>query len=289
MFQSIWQDIKSQFSGGSMIIRIILVCVAVFIASETVHLICWIGDREALYYSFVHWLSLPLSFHTLIRQPWSVFTFMFMHGDVGHIFGNMLFLYWFGQVYYLYMYNKRALAIFFFGSLFGSALALTLAHIVPPMRHDLGNYMLGASAGVQAIMFAATAINPEHRVRVFLIGEVPIKYVAVGLALMDYLALTYGNAEGMIAHIGGAVFGYLYIKSLQAGTDWFKPLDRMLALVKPKSKLKVSHINKSVHKPAHKLDAERRLNQILDKINKSGYNSLSQEERDYLVKYSNKD
>ena len=290
MFKSIWDDIVYQLRQGSMIFKIILLCTVVFFCFETVHLIYWVGKNPLGFENIIRFFALPFSFHGIITHPWSVICFMFMHADVSHILWNMLFLYWFGEIYRLYMRDRRILPLFVFGSLAGAALSVLMFHLLPPLRLKIStDYMVGASAGIQAIMFAATALNPDHRVRMLFIGYIPLKYVTLGFFLMDYLALTYGNAGGEIAHIGGALFGFLYIKSLQAGTDWFTPFDKIAALFRPKSKLKATYVSDRKEKKEGPSDNEqKRLDQILDRIAKSGYNSLSKEEKDFLFKFSNK-
>jgi len=274
---------------GSVVTRLISICIVVFLLSETLHLILWAAGNELLYYRIEHLLALPSSFANFITQPWSAITFMFMHADVWHIFYNMLWLYWFGEIYELYMRNRRLLPIFIFGSLTGGALIMVLSYIIPPLRATIDiSYTVGASAGIFAIVFAATALNPDHRVNLFLIGPVPIKYIAIGSFVLSYVAITHGNAAGEISHIGGAIFGFTYIKSLQSGTDWFTPMDKITALFKPKSKLKATYVNTRNRKDEPSDSEQKRLDQILDKIAKSGYNSLTKEEKDFLFKFSNK-
>lgn len=206
----------------------------------------------------------------------------------------MLWLYWFGEIYQLYMRDKRALAVFFGGGLAGAALSIAAYHVLPPLRPLIpGATLVGASAGIEAIMFAATALNPDHRIRLFLIGEVPLKFVAIAVFILNYVAITYGNAGGEIAHIGGAIFGFTYIKSLQAGMDWFSILDRVPRLFSRSGRnMKATHVSRGAAAAATKNDRpsseQKRLDEILDKISKSGYNSLSKEEKDFLFKYSNK-
>ena len=231
-----------------------------------------------------------MSFSRLLYQPWSLISFMFMHNGLMHIVFNLLALFFYGQIYNLYMQDKRSLELFIFGSLIGGFLAMILFHILPPLKSQIDNgSLVGASAGIFAIMFAATAINPEHRVRLWIIGEVALKYVSVACFLISFIAIGDGNAGGMIAHIGGAIFGFAYIRSLQAGTDWFVFLDKIAALFKPKSKLKASYVNTGKGKKDPQSDSEqKRVDAILDKIAKSGYNSLSKEEKEFLFKFSNK-
>ncbi len=292
MFRSIWDDMLYQFRQGSVVVRLISICIAVFLGFETLHLFFWASGHEGTYRSIYYLFSLPLSLSDTIRQPWSVFTFMFMHADFWHIFYNLLWLYWFGEIYQLYMNDRRLLPIFVFGSIAGATLAMIAYAILPPLRAMGSSYLVGASAGIEAIMFAATALNPDHRVRLFIIGEVPIKYIAAASFVISYLAIPNGNAAGMISHICGAIFGYLYIVSLRSGTDWFVPLDKIAGMFNPKSKLKTSYVNnqRADIKPKNtaSTDEQKQVDDILDKIAKSGYNSLSKEEKDFLFKYSNK-
>jgi membrane associated rhomboid family serine protease len=272
-----------------MIIKIILACILIFVSFETFHLICWVSKSDAFYLKVYKYFAQPISIHRILLQPWSILSFMFMHADVSHILWNMLFLFWFGEIYQIYMREKRILPLFVFGSLAGAALCIIMCHLLPPLRPSVATGdLVGASAGVQAIMFAATALHPEHRVKMLFIGYIPLKYVSVGFLLMDYLALTYGNPGGMIAHLGGSIFGYLYIKSLQSGTDWFKPLDKIMALFKPKSKLKATYVNTTDRRAEPSVSEQKKLDMILDKIAKSGYNSLSKEEKEFLFRFSNK-
>jgi membrane associated rhomboid family serine protease len=293
MFKSIWDDIVHQFRQGSVIFRIILICIAVFMITETVHLFLWASQKDAIYQEIIKWVALPISIHKLIREPWALFTFMFIHADFWHILYNMLWLYWFGEIYQLYMRDKRVWPVFIFGSMAGAALCVVAFYALPPLRPYIADgSLVGASAGIEAIMFAATALNPEHRIRLFIIGEVPLKFLAIGIFVMNYVTITYGNPGGVISHLGGAIFGFAYIKSLQAGTDWFTPLDRFLALFNRSGRnLKATHVRGRNPEPEKKditSSEQNRLDGILDKISKSGYNSLSKEEKEFLFKYSNK-
>lgn len=293
MLKSFWEDIVHQFKMGSVIIRLIIICLAIFVGMETLHLILWGSQRGDLYAGIYYWFALPYDLSLLIRRPWTVITYMFIHAGVGHILYNMLWLYWFGEIYQLYMRDRRALAVFIGGGLAGAALSIIAYHLLPPLKPLIPDATLvGASAGIEAIMFAATALNPDHRIRLFFIGEVPLKFVAIGVFILNYVAITYGNPGGEIAHIGGAIFGFSYIKSLQAGVDWFSPLDWVSRLFSRSGRnMKATHVNRgrdTASKPERPTSEQRRLDEILDKISKSGYNSLSKEEKDFLFKYSNK-
>lgn len=294
MLKSFWDDIVHQFRMGSVIIRLIIICIAVFISIETLHIILWSTQQQELYISIYRWVALPYDLSVLLTRPWTIITYMFIHADVWHILYNMLWLYWFGEIYQLYMRERRALAVFFGGGLAGAALSITAYHVLPPLRPLIpAATLVGASAGIEAIMFAATALNPEHRIRLFLIGEVPLKFVAIAVFILNYVTITYGNAGGEIAHIGGAIFGFTYIKSLQAGHDWFSIFDWLPRLFSRSGRnMKATHVSRGAAAAATKSERpsseQKRLDEILDKISKSGYNSLSKEEKDFLFKYSNK-
>ncbi|MCW3126524.1 MAG: rhomboid family protease GlpG [Bacteroidetes bacterium] len=290
MLKNIWDDIVNQFKQGSAVTRLIIAFIVVFIGFETLHLILWASHQLELYYTIYSFFALPPAFGKLLKQPWSAFTWMFMHADVGHIFFNLLSFYWFGEIYQLYMRDRRVFPLFIFGSLTGGFLFMLLSLLLPAMRGSEVP-LVGASAGIFAIMFAATALNPDHGVNILFFGRVPIKYVALVAFLISFVAITHGNAGGMISHIGGALFGFLYIKSLQAGTDWFTPLDKIGGLFNRSKKLKATHVrgkSGSEEKKDLTTGEQKRLDEILDKISRSGYNSLSKEEKEFLFKYSNK-
>ena len=289
MFKSIWDDIVYQFRQGSVFTVLIGICVAVFLVFETLRLILWSGGHLPQYEYIYDLFALSARTSTFIRHPWSLITFMFMHADVWHIFFNMLSLYWFGEIYQLYMRDRRALAVFMGGSMAGGLLFILLSNIIPPLRASIDIPLVGASAGILSILFATTALNPDHRINILLIGPVPIKYLSIVFFLISFAAIAHGNAGGEISHIGGAIFGFAYIKSLQSGVDWFTPFDKITGLFQPKSKLKATYVNNGKNKKDEPTDSEqKRVDAILDKIAKSGYNSLSKEEKDFLFKFSNK-
>ena len=288
MFQSFWEDIVQQYKQGSVLVRLIGVCVAVFFLTETIHLVCWSSGHDIWYQLLYQRLALPVSFGTLLMQPWSAFTFMFLHADVWHILYNMLWLYWFGEIYMLYMRERRFMAIFIVGSMVGGLLFMLMSLVLPPLQVSMGSsYLVGASAGIYAIMFAATALNPDHGVSLLFFGQVPIKYIALASFLISYVAITHGNAGGMISHIGGAVFGFAYMKALQRGMDWFSPIDTIKVML-PTRRLKGSLGGTQPTAKSANLSEQKRVDEILDKIAKSGYNSLTKEEKEFLFKYSNK-
>jgi len=286
---SIIGDIKWQFRYGNMVVKLIFVNIGVFIFFGLFNLVSFVAQSSAAYNFLLNHLQVTASLHTLLYQPWSVFTYMFMHTGLLHIVFNMLWLYWFGEIFVLYLGDKKVLPLYIIGGLGGALLYITAYNLLPVFKPVLeGSYMLGASASILAIVFAAATLNPDHEISLILIGPVKIKYVALFSLLLDVINIPYGNAGGYIAHVGGALTGYLYISALQGGFD---PVGSFTKLFKRKPAVKVSYKNTGAQAgaaPARSKGEQEKVDEILDKIARSGYDSLSKEERDFLFNYSKK-
>lgn len=285
---SIWGDIKYQFRYGNMVVKLILVNVAVFIVFGLLNLIGFIAQSNVVYDFLRSHLELWASLHLLIRQPWTVFSYMFLHDGILHILFNMLWLYWFGEIFVLYLGDKKVLPLYIIGGL-GGALVYLLAYNLLPVFKPMVDVssLVGASASILAIVFAAATINPDHEIALILIGPVKIKYIAVFSLLLDVINIPYGNAGGYLAHVGGALTGFLYIKSLQSGVDPFGSLGNLFKR-KPKVKVGYKNTDSKVTNPLRSKGEQEKVDEILDKIARSGYDSLSKEERDFLFNYSKK-
>ena len=285
---SIWGDIKYQFRYGNMVVKLIFVNVAVFIFFGLLNLIGFIAQSNVAYDFLRGHLELWASLHMLIRQPWTVFSYMFMHDGILHILFNMLWLYWFGEIFVLYLGDKKVLPLYIIGGL-GGALVYLLSYNLLPVFKPMVEYstLVGASASILAIVFAAATINPDHEISLILIGPVKIKYIALFSLLLDVINIPFGNAGGYLAHVGGALTGYLYIKGLQGGFD---PAGSIVNFFKRKPKVKVGYKNSDgkVAAPSRSKGEQEKVDEILDKIARSGYDSLSKEERDFLFNYSKK-
>lgn len=286
---SIIGDIKYQFRYGNMVVKLIFVNIAVFIFFGLLNLVGFIAQSSAIHDLLFIKLQLPASLPTLLRQPWSVFTYMFMHEGIFHIVFNMLWLYWFGEIYVLYLSDKKVLPLYIIGGLGGAVVYLLCYNLLPVFRPVVGySYLLGASASIMAIVFAAATLNPDHEISLILIGPVKIKYIALISLLLDVITIPQGNAGGYLAHVGGALTGYLYITSLRSGLD---PFGRFFKLFKRKPAVKVGYKNtdtKVVNTTSRTKGEQEKVDEILDKIARSGYDSLSKEERDFLFNYSKK-
>lgn len=242
--------------------------------------------------TFAHdWLALPAALPRLATRPWTAISYMFMHSGVFHILFNMLWLYWFGQIFEEYLGNKRTLTIYFLGGLAGAFFFVASYNIFPAFTTSgllWGSTVVGASACVMAVIIATATLLPDYEIPLMFIGPVKLKWLALFFIAIDFLQIASANAGGFIAHLGGALMGFIYIKQLQRGNDLSKPLINMFS---PKSKIKV--VAGSAQDPrrssASSFPHQDEIDRILDKISQSGYDSLNKQEKETLFRASNND
>ena len=238
---------------------------------------------------FLFYLQLPASFEALLLRPWTLVTYMFTHYEFLHILFNMLWLYWFGGLF-LTFFNERQLGgLYLLGGLAG-AIFFVLCYNIFPYFLDMVDfsYLIGASASVMAIVFAISFYRKDMEISLFLIGRVKLIYLALFTLVIDLLAITSDNAGGHIAHVGGALFGIWFASQMRVGKDLTAPINRLVDkfvnLFKRKPKMKVTYkrAETDYEYNAHKRQEEADLNDILDKLKRSGYQSLSAEEKKKL-------
>lgn len=299
-----WDDLKAQWQSGTMLTRLIFVNVAVFTGVLTLRLLQTLGVLEAGVEVGVFGLATSWNTAVLFGRPWSIVTHMFVHVDVWHLAMNMLWLYWLGRMFVVQFGSRRLLSTYIVGGLVGFGVYWGASVTFPGLQQ--GTYAYGASAAVMAVMAATATAQPNHLIRLFLLGAVPLKYVAIAWVLLDYFALGHGmNTGGNLAHLGGAAFGYAMIKQAARGRDlvgWFERLlDAIVGIFQgggiPKPRRhsrfrKVKDSRGSRVKSDEEFNREKksrsdRMDSILDKISKQGYDNLSAEEKEFLFRQSN--
>ncbi len=299
---SIYDDLKFRFRTGNMVTKLIFVNVLIFVALQLIVLALFFAQSEGLYAQITAQLTMPAYLPQLVKKPWTIFTYMFLHQDFFHLLFNMLWLFWFGEIFMLYLGDKKILPLYLLGGISGAILYVATFNLLPVFHDVLPlSVMLGASASVLAIVFAAATLNPNHEVRLMFLGDVKIKYIALISLLIDILSIPKGNAGGYIAHIGGALCGWLFIKGLRSGVNAGKPIGDFAEMVssqfskqkqsavKYQSERKVTYSSATTTTAVKRTEDEQaQVDEILDKISRSGYDSLSKEEKDFLFKYSNK-
>jgi membrane associated rhomboid family serine protease len=222
-----------------------------------------------------------------LMHPWGIITYQFIHGGILHLLFNMLWLYWMGGIFREFLGSRKLLSVYLLGGMAGGVLFM-LAYQFIPAFNSVSEYgmVIGASGSVLAITVAAATLVPDYTIGLLFFGQVKIKYLAVAAVILDLLSMAGPNAGGHIAHLGGALFGFIYIRQLRQGRNTGAWLDRLTAFIeqlfqKKKPAMRVVHRQKNTDQP----DQET-IDRILDKIGRSGYDSLTSREKEILLKAS---
>jgi membrane associated rhomboid family serine protease len=287
---SIIDELKQTYKQGSTLIKLIFINVAVFLVFRILYLILYLTGSTALFQS-AYWLSVPSFIPGLILKPWTLITYMFYHEDIWHIFFNMLWLYWFGKLFLQFFDDRKLVSLYIIGGIAGALLYVLAYNAIPVFNiNSSGSILLGASAGVMAIVFAVSFYAPDYKILLMFFGETKIVYVALVSLVLDLIMITSNNSGGHIAHLGGAFIGYLWAVRYRKGKDFTyglsKFLDKLFNLFKFKPKLKVKYKRPTDDFEYNRSKAEyqNEIDRILDKISKGGYDSLSKQEKDMLFK-----
>lgn len=292
----LFSKLKYQFQTGGVLTQLIFINVGIFLITSilTVLLRLFNFDAEAL----LQYLYLPSNIWLLIQRPWTIITYMFCHSGVLHILFNMLWLFWFGSIFKM-QFNQRTLGgLYFLGGIFGAFIFVLSYNLFPYFEeHSLNSSLVGASASVLAIVVATAMRLPNLELNFMFIGQVKLKYVAIAIVLLDAVSITSGNAGGHLAHLGGALAGYLFSINWRSGKDITtiinKLIDKFVNLFKSKPKMRV-HVNQTHRAESdmeyrkRKAHEEQSINAILEKIKQSGYESLSKDEKKSLFDASKK-
>lgn len=269
--------------------KLIIINVVVFIAANLFIGLSKLSNSSTdLLFSTV---ALAPDLTSFLGHFWTLFTYMFVHIELFHVLFNLLWLYWMGQLFVEFIGSKQLISTYIFGGIFGGVLFLISGYLFPAVLG--GAPLVGASAGVMAVVIAIAFLIPNYTLSLFLIGPVKLKYIALVSFVLSTIIDFYTNTGGKIAHIGGALYGYLFISLYRNGTDFGKPINAIIdwteKLFSPKPKMTVTY-----RKPndedynVGKRAAEKRVDEILDKISKSGYDSLSKDEKEFLFQQSGK-
>jgi len=306
MLKNLQEEFRGTFSkpnnGLNQIIVINAIIFGVILLSKTILVL---SGYSSAFDKFMNYLMLPASYNHFIKKPWTLFTYFFLHERIFHILFNLLFLYWFGMIIKDLLGNKRLINLYILGGLSGGILYLLLFNSVPYFKPIADStYLLGASASVMAIVVGAAVLSPDYTFFMIFLGPVKIKYIAGFYIILAVAGLTDWNAGGETAHLGGALMGFLFVWQLRKGNDLGKPVTVILEYIasafkessseqRYKSKMKV-HKNQTASNTTAKKNSnvtqekpsQEIVDRILDKISKSGYESLSRDEKEALFKAS---
>ncbi|MBA3971772.1 MAG: rhomboid family intramembrane serine protease [Bacteroidetes bacterium] len=301
MTNPLLNDFKQKIKNGNPITRLIIFNAAVFLVISIFRILTFLSGEATLLHSIEAFLqkalALPISFPLLAHRPWTLITYMFTHVALMHIFWNMITLYWFGEILSQYTSNKKIIPLYILGGIAGALITILLITFIPALQIYIGAPLIGASAGVTAIIIAAATLVPEVKMNMLFIGPVKLLYVALFVVFIDVLSVaSYDNVGGNLAHLGGAIMGFVFIVQYKKGRDMAAPFNRFFGWIgnlfgsTPKSKLKVAYTKKMSDEDYNynKKVEQEVIDRILDKISKSGYDSLSKTEKDLLFKASGK-
>ena len=282
-------------------VQLIIINLAVFVVMGVIMVITKISGLEGPWSVIHEQFQIPARFPEFITRPWTLLSYMFMHDLSGilHILFNMLIMYWFGKLFVEYLGSDKLVAIYLLGGIAGGVAYLLAYNTIPyfvTQSQEFRIGMVGASASVNAIVVATAALLPNYTFFLLLIGPVRIKYIAGVIVFLSFLGTVGDNAGGNIAHLGGALMGYIYMRQLQSGINWggwiTVTLDWFKDLFKEKPRVKVSYRKeRGTVKPVSSEKAaytQEEIDRILDKISEGGYESLTKDEKEKLFNASKK-
>lgn len=287
-----FDNIKQTFKNGNMVIRLIYVNSAVFLVFSLLSVIFYLFRLEQI--SVTHWFSVPSNLQSLLRHFWTPITYMFYHERFFHILFNMLVLFWFGRVFLMYFSEKQLLAVYVFGGLLGALLYILAYNLLPvytlPRNGFVpvdGSILMGASGSIMAIILASAVRAPNMEMHLLLIGRIKLMWIAVIVVLVSVFGLRSANSGGELAHLGGALGGYLFVVFEKKGIDITRfvnsIVDFFVNIFRPRPKIKKRQYHAQKMSPEEynqkKARDEKEIDRILDKIKTSGYESLSADEK----------
>jgi membrane associated rhomboid family serine protease len=291
MNTSPFDQFKSFFQQKSILVKLIKINILVWILISLISLISFLFNLNVTE-KVLFWLTLPSDLTIFLIKPWTIATYMFSHKDFFHILFNMMMLYFGGVLFTQLIGTKKLLQTYILGGIFGGVFYMIAFNFFPVFNPVIKiSSALGASASVLAIIAAIATFSPDTRVQLILFGNVKLKYIALILIFIDIISIEKGNAGGHIAHLGGAFYGALFAVNLKYKYIRVPDLN-LKSFFERKPKMKYY---KNDTRPvsdeeynAQKVERQKKIDVILDKISKSGYDSLSKEEKQLLFQASNK-
>ena len=281
---NILDDLKLQYKTGGMVQKLIFWNIGFFLFSLVFFYSFSVGQ-----FQIPAWIALSSDLGVFVRTPWTLITFNFFHSGFLHLFFNLMVLHFSGRLFNTYFTDKQLLGIYVLGGVF-SGITFVLSYLFI----GKAGLLVGASGAIMAILIATATYAPFMLLRIPLIGIVKLWHVAFVILLIDLIQMPLDNTGGHLAHLGGALFGFIYMKLLQTGKDITKPfslfLDAIVNIFKPKKKTPFKKVHRNATKNvvnssvSDKDFAQKQIDDILDKISKSGYDSLTKEEKEFLFK-----
>lgn len=286
----ILNDIKQTFRHGSALTRLIYINLGLFLVVKIIAVFFILFNHAS---PLAWWLSVPSDTTLLLSRFWTPVTYMFLHTGFLHLLFNVLGLYWFGKLFLYRFEGDKLVSVYLLGGLSGALFFLLGYNLFPALKESQG-FLLGASGSIFAVITAIAVYDPQREIHLFFIGRFPMKYVALFYIILSIIGLSASNPGGNLAHLGGAAWGWLYIRRLQRGQDlgsgiapllgkiaaWFKPRERMKVTFRQEQPPPRNDYEYNRQQNAE----QEEINRILEKIAQSGYDSLTKREKEILFK-----
>jgi membrane associated rhomboid family serine protease len=275
------QEIVDTYKKGGTLTKLIFI-------NTTIFVVC--GIVGLFFDDITLWLSMPSDLPGLMLKPWTLITYNFYHKEILHFIFNVLNLYWFGKIFLVYFNNKKLLAVYLVGGIIGGLLYFAAYNLFP--IHPA--ILMGASASIMAIIIATATYAPDFKVYMVFLGEVKLKWIGLGSFILSVILINSINTGGNIAHIGGAIFGYLWVEQYKRGRELTGGFSRFLSSLGSlfkRRKMKVTYKRPPTDELEYnqkKVTEQQEIDRILDKISKGGYESLTKSEKDTLFDLSKK-
>ncbi len=290
-----FKDVWIKFRNEDIVGKYIYANVAVFVLVALVGVFATLFAANAKVGAFFSFFEMPSDFERFIVTPWSIITYMFMHQGFMHLLWNMLALYVFGKIFLSYYSTRHFVAVYLFGGIMGGLFFILSYNIFPYFESDVHySYLVGASAAVLAVVTAVAVRSPGHRVSMLFFGQVKLMTIAIATILLSMLLVTSENAGGNIAHLGGAFAGWLFAYMLNKGVEITKPINSIIdffaklpSRISFARKPKIRFEKRGKHASDYEYNARKKtrtddIDIILDKVKRSGYSSLSDDEKKRL-------
>ena len=282
---NIIEDIKSQYRTGGIVQKLIFWNIGIYLLSLIFYYNFSFGN-----FNFPSWLALYSNFDDFVFSPWTLFSYMFLHAGFLHLLFNMMVLHFSGRLFETYFTQKQLFGLYILGGIFSG-----IAFLVSFLLIGKSSVLVGASGAIMGLLIATATYAPFMQIRLMLIGVVKLWQVAFVIVLLDLIQLPLENSGGHLAHLAGALFGFLYIKMLNSGTDVSKLISSVQEffenILRPKKKTPFKKVHKNKSNPSSSSFAkkeksmdQKKIDDILDRISQSGYDSLTKEEKEFLFK-----
>lgn len=290
---NILNDLKAQYKIGNMTTKLIFWNILLFAIPSIIVALLQLFNINLSYFNYV---ALSSNVDDVFVKPWTIISYSFFHTGFLHLIFNMIMLNFVGKLFVSFFTQKQLLSLYVLGGVFGGIVYLICYTFLPSLSNE-NKLLVGASGSIMAILFATMTYQPHMDIRLALIGSIKIWHIALLYLVIDLIQLPIENTGGHLAHLGGALFGFIYIKTLQSGTDLGSGLNAVLDwfanIFSPKESTpfkkvhrnpKPQNATKSTSKIVTKDKSQQQIDEILEKISKSGYDSLTADEKEFLFK-----